>query len=248
MNSLVQYSDDEDESVKIDQARRNESVTEVARSQPLATAALPLAPPAIAGTNAAHGKESSPPLASANPPSFASGNDRPGTTVVSASSLQRSNADSSNNRLDFIDRGEGSSEARMISPISEGTRTGSAGFEWLITEEEIASEEDIRTLELLAPPPRASDGDVAWGLGQEPTQGWDKNLEEKLAKFHALKKQGTHFNTSLSRNQAFKNPHIYAKLVEFVEIDEKGSNYQDMTVRGTWNPKDRKLGDEALAA
>jgi hypothetical protein len=36
------------------------------------------------------------------------------------------------------------------------------------------------------------------------------------------------------RNKAFKNPHIYSKLVEFVDIDETGSNFP----KDIWDPFD----------
>lgn len=83
-----------------------------------------------------------------------------------------------------------------------------------------------------APPPRTLvDGvDAEWGLGLEKaTTGVDEALQAKLAHFHTLKaQQGTHFNQSLARNRSFRNPHIYAKLVEWVEVDETGSAYGDM--------------------
>lgn len=37
--------------------------------------------------------------------------------------------------------------------------------------------------------------------------------------------QGKHFNTSLMSNKSFRNPHLYAKLVEFVDVNEKGTNF-----------------------
>ena len=85
---------------------------------------------------------------------------------------------------------------------------------------------------VFAPPPRTLvDGvDAEWGLGLEKaTTGVDEALQAKLAHFHTLKaQQGTHFNQSLARNRSFRNPHIYAKLVEWVEVDETGSAYGDM--------------------
>lgn len=53
-------------------------------------------------------------------------------------------------------------------------------------------------------------------------------LQAKLAHFHTLKAQGMHFNASLSRNRAFRNPHIYAKLVDWVAVDETASAYPVM--------------------
>lgn len=36
------------------------------------------------------------------------------------------------------------------------------------------------------------------------------------------------------RNKSFNNPHIYAKLVDFVEVDETGSNFP----KNMWDPHD----------
>jgi hypothetical protein len=58
--------------------------------------------------------------------------------------------------------------------------------------------------------------------------------QAKLAHFHDLKRtQNKHFNTSLMSNKSFRNPHLYAKLVEFVDVDESGTNYP----RDVWDPR-----------
>ena len=49
--------------------------------------------------------------------------------------------------------------------------------------------------------------------------------QAKLLKFHELKASGTHFNVSLARNRQLRNPHIYAKLVKWVDVDEGASCY-----------------------
>ena len=52
--------------------------------------------------------------------------------------------------------------------------------------------------------------------------------QHKLAQFHALKRdpaQRRHFNDSLMASRAFRNPHLYAKLVEFVAADERATNF-----------------------
>ncbi|KAL1742579.1 HCNGP-like protein-domain-containing protein [Schizophyllum fasciatum] len=57
----------------------------------------------------------------------------------------------------------------------------------------------------------------------------------KLAQFHALKRDSQnprHFNDSLMSNRSFRNPHLYAKLVEFVDVDERATNFP----RETWDP------------
>lgn len=78
------------------------------------------------------------------------------------------------------------------------------------------------------PPARGADGDPEWGLGEEVAHGADETLTLKLAHFHKLKEQGTHFNATLARNRSFHNPHIYAKLVKWADLDETGSNYVPM--------------------
>lgn len=40
-----------------------------------------------------------------------------------------------------------------------------------------------------------------------------------------MKAQGKSVNQNLKRSKAFKNPDILEKLVQFVEVNEIGSNY-----------------------
>jgi hypothetical protein len=61
--------------------------------------------------------------------------------------------------------------------------------------------------------------------------------QAKLAQFHVLKKdphQPKHFNDSLMSNRSFRNPHLYAKLVEFVDVDERSTNFP----KEIWDPHD----------
>ncbi|WFC96682.1 hypothetical protein MBRA1_003345 [Malassezia brasiliensis] len=74
-------------------------------------------------------------------------------------------------------------------------------------------------------PPADANGDANWGLGRPVAHGADPALSAKLAHFHALKAQGTHFNATLARNRSFHNPHIYEKLVKWADLDETGSNF-----------------------
>ena len=37
-------------------------------------------------------------------------------------------------------------------------------------------------------------------------------------------------------NRSFRNPHLYAKLVEFVDVDEKATNFP----RDVWDPTDMR--------
>lgn len=43
-----------------------------------------------------------------------------------------------------------------------------------------------------------------------------------------------HFNDSLMSNRSFRNPHLYAQLVEFVDVDERTTNFPE----SLWNPND----------
>jgi len=63
------------------------------------------------------------------------------------------------------------------------------------------------------------------------------NLQTKLAQFCSLKKDPInpkHFNDTLMSNRSFRNPHLYAKLVEFVDIKECITN----SPKDLWDPSD----------
>ena len=62
--------------------------------------------------------------------------------------------------------------------------------------------------------------------------------QAKLAQFHTLKRgiPPKHFNDSLMANRSFRNPHLYAKLVEFVDVDERTTNFP----KELWDPLDVK--------
>jgi hypothetical protein len=49
-----------------------------------------------------------------------------------------------------------------------------------------------------------------------------------MRQFHILKSDPVapkHFNDSLMSNRSFRNPHLFAKLVEFVDAEETNSNF-----------------------
>ncbi|KAG8767605.1 hypothetical protein FRC12_006154 [Ceratobasidium sp. 428] len=85
---------------------------------------------------------------------------------------------------------------------------------------------------LLQPPPIP--GVENFGIPPPSEDKVDPELAAKVSKFLALKKQGTHFNDILMRNKSFNNPHIYAKLVDFVDVDETGTNFP----KNMWDPHD----------
>ena len=60
-------------------------------------------------------------------------------------------------------------------------------------------------------------------------------LQAKLANFRSLKQsQNRHFNDALMSNRAFRNPHLYATLVEFVDVDERATAFP----KDVWDPTD----------
>jgi hypothetical protein len=66
-------------------------------------------------------------------------------------------------------------------------------------------------------------------------------LQAKIAQFATLKRDTSHprhFNDSLMSSRAFRNPHMYAKLVEFVAADERATNFS----KETWDPEDMEDG------
>ncbi|KAH8108624.1 HCNGP-domain-containing protein, partial [Phellopilus nigrolimitatus] len=98
-------------------------------------------------------------------------------------------------------------------------------------------DELTRIRALLRPP--SIPGMLDWGIPPEPDEECDPELEAKLAKFHELKcdpDSPRHFNDSLMANRAFRNPHLYAKLVEFVDVNERATNFPEEI----WNPTDVK--------
>ncbi|KIJ61654.1 hypothetical protein HYDPIDRAFT_115828 [Hydnomerulius pinastri MD-312] len=97
------------------------------------------------------------------------------------------------------------------------------------------NDELIRLRDLLRSPPIP--GVVDWGIPSESIAPCDPAIEAKLAQFHALKRDPEnpkHFNDSLMSNRSFRNPHLYAKLVEFVDVDERSTNFPS----SIWDPSD----------
>jgi len=93
--------------------------------------------------------------------------------------------------------------------------------------------ESIRSL--LCPPPIPGVDD--WGIPPASQNPCDPGVEAKLMHFHTLKNDPNapkHFNDSLMMNRSFRNPHLYAKLVEFVDVEEKATNFP----RDVWDPTD----------
>lgn len=99
---------------------------------------------------------------------------------------------------------------------------------------------------LLRPLPIPGSNDGEYDIPPRPEAPCDPELDAKVMKFYLLKRQGKHFNDTLMQNKAFRNPHIYAKLVEFVSVDETATNFP----KDLWDPFDvrEEWYAEAIAA
>ncbi|KAH9837226.1 HCNGP-like protein-domain-containing protein [Rhodofomes roseus] len=77
-----------------------------------------------------------------------------------------------------------------------------------------------------------------WGIPPPPPSApCDSALEAKLTQFMSLKRDPNdpkHFNDSLMSNRSFRNPHLYTRLVEFVDVDERATNFPEEL----WDPTD----------
>ncbi|KAI5118563.1 hypothetical protein M0805_005854 [Coniferiporia weirii] len=127
--------------------------------------------------------------------------------------------------------GPSTSSVRLPTQSSRGT----SSLESRSPEVRDGGDELTRICSLLRPPPISGAQD--WGIPPEPEGACDPDLEAKLAQFHVLKHDAEaprHFNDSLMSNRAFRNPHLYAKLVEFVDVDENATNFP----KGVWDPTD----------
>ncbi|KAI0070324.1 HCNGP-domain-containing protein [Panus rudis PR-1116 ss-1] len=114
---------------------------------------------------------------------------------------------------------------------------GSFDMPDVLGDDEEPMDELRRIRALLRPPPIPGVED--WGIPAEPDGPCDPEIEAKLARFHDLKRDPVnpkHFNDSLMSNRSFRNPHLYAKLVEFVDVDERTTNFP----KDIWDPFDVK--------
>ncbi|KAJ9103201.1 hypothetical protein QFC21_002624 [Naganishia friedmannii] len=75
--------------------------------------------------------------------------------------------------------------------------------------------------------PGGVEGKDGWGIPEAVGgAGCSASLQAKVSNFLKMKvEQDRHINTTLLASTAFTNPHIYTKLVEFVDIDERGSAF-----------------------
>ncbi|KAF9569568.1 hypothetical protein EC968_002465 [Mortierella alpina] len=75
--------------------------------------------------------------------------------------------------------------------------------------------------------PKPIPGVVNFGIPAEPKGEINPAVQAKMEQFlHVKLTRGIHFNQSLMKNKNFRNPHIYTSLVEFVQLNETGSNFE----------------------
>ncbi|KAI9199292.1 HCNGP-like protein-domain-containing protein [Polychytrium aggregatum] len=64
-----------------------------------------------------------------------------------------------------------------------------------------------------------------YGIPPEPEGECDPEIQAKIAHFIELKERGTRLNDTLTKMHSFRNPSIMSKLIEYLDLDEYGSNY-----------------------
>ncbi|KAF9982372.1 hypothetical protein BGZ65_002944 [Modicella reniformis] len=75
--------------------------------------------------------------------------------------------------------------------------------------------------------PRPIPGVDNFGIPPNPEGEVNLDVQAKIEQFQSVKvTRGIHFNQSLMKNKNFRNPRIYASLVEFVDLNETGSNFE----------------------
>ena len=63
-------------------------------------------------------------------------------------------------------------------------------------------------------------------LPPQPPGKPSKKVQEKIQEMYdKMKRSGSNMNTSIQCRKDFRNPSIYEKLIEFIGIDEKGTNF-----------------------
>jgi len=112
-------------------------------------------------------------------------------------------------------------ETRAVSPRPEPPQV------------ELPSDETTALRALLRPPEIPGVRD--WDIPPPPDEPCDPAVEAKFAQFRELKaNKGRHFNDALMGSRAFRNPHLYANLVEFVDVRETATNFPP----ALWDPFD----------
>ncbi|KAL5480656.1 hypothetical protein ACEPAI_9596 [Sanghuangporus weigelae] len=131
-------------------------------------------------------------------------------------------------------------EGAHAEPIAGPSRGTSPSTSHTSSERQVDELARIRTL--LRPPPIPGLDD--WGIPPVPNgddDECDPALIAKLSQFQELKRDPSnprHFNDSLMSNRSFRNPHLCAELVEFVDVDECTTKFP----ADIWDPRDVREG------
>ncbi|KAL5522356.1 hypothetical protein ACEPAG_8372 [Sanghuangporus baumii] len=127
-------------------------------------------------------------------------------------------------------------EGAHAEPIAGPSRGTSPSTSHTSSERQVDELARIRTLLRPPPIPGIDDWDIP-SVPNEDDDDCDPALIAKLSQFQELKRDPSnprHFNDSLMSNRSFRNPHLYAQLVDFVDVDECTTNFPaDM-----WDPRD----------
>ncbi|KAI0734424.1 HCNGP-like protein-domain-containing protein [Fomitopsis betulina] len=138
-------------------------------------------------------------------------------------------------RRQFSDPAGGEPAERPAPGTSEAADLLDTASRMSMQDEQQLDDEPARIRRLLRPP--EIPGVADWGIPPSPSTPCDPALETKLAQFMTLKRDSDnpkHFNDSLMSNRSFRNPHLYMRLVEFVDVDERATNFP----KGLWDPLD----------
>lgn len=74
-------------------------------------------------------------------------------------------------------------------------------------------------------------------LPPEPTGKCPSDLQEKIAKMYEnMRSRNIDMNYSIQQRKQFRNPSIYEKLIEHLDIEEIGTNYPAVSRITTGNP------------
>jgi hypothetical protein len=65
-------------------------------------------------------------------------------------------------------------------------------------------------------------------IHQRPIGECAVELQQQFDHWTLLQASGTHYNDTLFNNRAFKNPHIMSKLIDFLGLDQYGTNFSPL--------------------
>ncbi|KAF9071596.1 HCNGP-like protein-domain-containing protein, partial [Rhodocollybia butyracea] len=127
----------------------------------------------------------------------------------------------------------------LPTPAAASTSTATVDIS-TTNETDDSNVERIRAF--LRPPPVPGVDD--WGIPPAVTPEesmCDPAVEAKLNQFLQLKSLPVpkHFNDTLMSNRSFRNPHLYAQMVEFIDIDERSTNFP----KQIWDPDQVRYGE-----